>query len=238
MPWNEFLLPILAGYVFISLFNITKFRAQRHDSYRLLIESLIFGVGIFAVARLLAIWVHTSYKAAYWEEWLRQHNILYSFAGTGAIAVIIAYTLAKIGNLIISADKAKRLLIDEHANGLLRLFHKAAFEARMVSVTLSSRKVYIGYVVRTPSLTPEEQFVGILPVVSGYRDKDTLRMEITTNYGPVISSGATSAHDFEVTFALASIDSASLFDPAAYPLFDAPPSEKHPPPALLPGGTS
>jgi hypothetical protein len=89
----------------------------------------------------------------------------------------------------------------------------------MVSVTLSCKKVYIGYVLSTPNLSPQEQFVGILPVVSGYRDKDTQDLTITTNYGPAISSGVTPPEDFEVTIPLASIEIASLFDPRAYPLF-------------------
>jgi len=98
----------------------------------------------------------------------------------------------------------------------------------MVSITLTSKKVYIGYVLSIPNLSPEEQFVGLLPVVSGYRDKDTLRLVITTNYGPAIHAGVVPAHDFEVTLALASIESASLFDPNAFPLFDSDPARDHP----------
>jgi hypothetical protein len=227
VPWNEFLLPVLAGYIFINLFNLTKFRAQRQDGYRLLIESLFYGVAIFTIARILAIWIDRSYRIMALEQWLRDNGMMYPLAGTTFLAVLIALVLALLCNLVIRAERAKRILVKRHDNGFLRLFHRAAAEYRMVSVTLSNRKVYIGYVFRIPNLSPEEQFVGLLPVVSGYRDKDTLRLVLTTNYGPVLAGTSASKDDFEVTFALGSIESANLFDPIAYPLFDAAPTEAH-----------
>jgi hypothetical protein len=224
VPWNEFLLPVLAGYIFINLFNLTRFRAQRHDSYRLLIESLFWGVAFFALGRFGAFKLLQTHWGLSIEQWLRNAGVTYPFAGTALLSGGIALVVAGLGNLIIRSERAKRFLLNQHDNGFLRLFHKAATESRMVSITLASRKVYIGYVLRTPNLSPAEQFLGVLPVVSGYRDKDTLRLVITTNYGPAINAMG-NKNDFEVTFALSSIESANLFDPIAYPLFDTAPKD-------------
>lgn len=225
MPWNEFLLPILAGYIFINVFYLTKFRAQRHDGYRLLIESLMFGAFIFALARLGVIWIHKTSLGASIEALIQRDGLTYPLAGTAILAIATAVALAFIGNLVIGTGRAKRIILDKHDNGFLKLFHKAATGSRMVSVTLSCKKVYIGYVLSAPNLSPEEQFVGLLPIVSGYRDKDTLRLVTTTNYGPAISSGRVSVEDFEVTFSLASIEVASIFEPSAYPMFGEQPGE-------------
>lgn len=44
MPSNLLLLPFLAGYLFLHSFHFTKFRAQRLDGYRLLMESAAVGL--------------------------------------------------------------------------------------------------------------------------------------------------------------------------------------------------
>ena len=222
MPWNEFLLPILAGYILINSLFLTRFRAQRLDNYRLLIESMFAGVIVYSIARVLAVWIQSNRRIMEIAQWLNERGVAYPHAGTAILAAGVALFLALIVNLVIRKDRAKRILVARNDNGFLRLFHEAIAENRMVSVSLSSKKVYIGYVLRTPNLSPQEQFVGLLPVVSGYRDKDTLRLVPTTDYGPAISSGVTPANDFEITFALSSIESANLFDPKAYPLFDQP----------------
>lgn len=219
MPWNEFLLPLLAGYVFINLFYLTKFRAQRHESSRLLIESTLCGVVIFALARGLSLWASGSSLGLWFEAWMLHHGFTYPFAGTAVLAAVVALALSLLGNLIVGVDRAKAIIIRDHDNGFLRLFHRAATESLMVSVTLASKKVYIGYIVRTPNLSPEQQFVGLLPLLSGYRDKDTMRLVITTNYAKVLHSDLSAADDFELTFSLAVIETANLFDVKAYPLF-------------------
>jgi hypothetical protein len=184
VPWNEFLLPILAGYIFLNFCSLTRFRAQRHDGYRLLIESLFYGVLIFSSARVLGILMYKSYRVQAFESWRQQNGLVYPYSGTAVLAACLAAILALLANFVIGRDRAKKMLLARSDNGFLRLFNMAAVNYRMVSVTLSNRKVYIGYVLRAPNLRPEDQFVGLLPVVSGYRDKDTLRLIVTTNYAP------------------------------------------------------
>jgi hypothetical protein len=220
VPWNEFLLPILAGYIFINIWSLTRFRAQRHDGYRLLIESLFYGVLIFGVARILGIVMYKSYRVQAFEHWRQQNGLVYPYSGTALLAACLAGVVALLANWAIGRDRAKEILLARSDNGFLRLFNLAAVTYRMVSVTLSNRKVYIGYVLRAPNLRPEDQFVGLLPVVSGYRDKDTLRLVVTTNYAPAIQAQKIPASDFEITFALSAVDTANLFDPNLYPLFE------------------
>jgi hypothetical protein len=76
---------------------------------------------------------------------------------------------------------------EKQKNELLRLLNQVARRGQMVAVTLRNRKVYIGYVLTTPSLNPSDIFVRIYPVRSGHRDKTTLCFEMTTNYVPVQS---------------------------------------------------
>ena len=211
----------MAGYLFINIFHLTKFRAQHHDGYRLLLESTLIGVVIFVLARILGFWAEKIGWIANVHQFVRQEGITYQFSGTAVLSCGIAVLAAYLGNWVVGAERAKGIIVRLNDNGFLRLFHRALSESRMVSVTLSSKKVYIGYVLRTPNLTPKQQFVGILPVVSGYRDKDTLQLTVVTNYAQAISANPEAANDFEVTFCLDSIESANLFDPQAYPLFES-----------------
>jgi hypothetical protein len=219
VPWNEFLLPLLAGYVFIHTFYLTKFSAQRYDGYRLLMQSAVVGVILFVVARFAVLLFHQIPLGIKLQSWLHTEGVAYPLVGTGITALVLAGGVAMLGNLVIGTKRAKGIVVKYHENGFLRLFHKAVTETRVVSVTLESKKVYIGYVLRTPDLTPRQQFVGVLPLLSGYRDKDTLQLRITTNYARVIYAEGYVPEDFEVTFCLDDVASASLFDAKAYPLF-------------------
>lgn len=59
-----------------------------------------------------------------------------------------------------------------------------------VLVTLSSRKVYVGIVNGIQEPTESEapnQYISIFPIMSGYRDKDTLSITFTNSYPSEIS---------------------------------------------------
>jgi len=154
---------------------------------------------------------------------LARWGITYPMVGSGVLAASLAFIGALIGNWIIGTDRAKKIVLRRQDNGFLKLLHRAATEGRLVSMTLTCKKVYIGYVTNTPNLSPQEQFVGVLPVVSGYRHKDTQEFKIATIYGPAITTQTSSPPtDFEITIPLSSIEIACLFNPEAYPLFRGP----------------
>lgn len=150
MPWNEFLIPLLAGYVFVHLFHLTKFRAQRYDGYRLLIESTLFGAIFFAASRFAILGLGATPFGGRLELWIKRDGLNYPFIGTDVCTFTLAVVLAVGGNIVLGTERAKAIMIKEDDNGFLRLFHKAATESKVVSVTLASKKVYIGYITRTP----------------------------------------------------------------------------------------
>lgn len=88
-----------------------------------------------------------------------------------------------------------------------------------LSITLKSIKVYIGLVVRTPNMKPGQRHIGILPLVSGYRDPTTLRLVFTEDYKRVYRMKGVDPANFVVTIPLAEIQSANFFDPDIYPKF-------------------
>lgn len=93
-------------------------------------------------------------------------------------------------------------------------------------ITLSSGKIYVGWAVRAPNPTDHgQQYLRILPLLSGYRDQQTQVVNFMTDYLFVMNrmNNATtsdfdhlSPRDFEVVIPSSEISSAHFFDLVAY----------------------
>lgn len=60
-------------------------------------------------------------------------------------------------------------------------------EPQLLMITLGDNKVYVGFVSQLPPVSASElSYVRILPVWSGYRDKDDRRVYRTTNYDQAV----------------------------------------------------
>lgn len=107
---------------------------------------------------------------------------------------------------------------------------RAMEENMPVSITLGHGKVYIGYV--TGSIEPGEkrEMLRILPLASGYREGDAMKLKLTTWYVAVYQQFAndnTLSHLrpelFEIVLPLSEMKSINLFDVHAYQAFQKQP---------------
>ncbi|QQR75630.1 MAG: hypothetical protein IPJ17_08690 [Holophagales bacterium] len=95
---------------------------------------------------------------------------------------------------------------------LFRAAERAQEDEMMVLLTMKDRKVYVGWVVDSPTPDRNELDLAILPAFSGYRRADNLKVELNTTY-PVDEYGNTlDEEDFIVVLGLADIASARYFD--------------------------
>jgi hypothetical protein len=118
-----------------------------------------------------------------------------------------------------------QLLLKEH--DLERMLYTSSSEGTLVQINLKSRKVYIGLVFDgsiSPGIEPHEQFL-IFPVLSGYRDKDTLNMVLTNSYetfyeklsgDETLGGWKKFADKFHTLIWVSEISSMAYFDPTAY----------------------
>jgi hypothetical protein len=186
----------------------------------LLFETAIAAVPITIIARLgTYVVVKTGWGLSLAQTSAQLSGI--PFLGTGIMAITIGFIAPLLANLVTPTEAAKWIAIENSDNGWLRLLHFAVREEKPVALTLKNKKVYIGFVTRTPNLNPQEQYVSVLPLASGYRDAATLQLKLTADYASVYKTKKVKASDFAVTIPLSSIDTASFFNPAAYPLFAA-----------------
>lgn len=106
--------------------------------------------------------------------------------------------------------------IDHHGNALIRLLHTALKSNRMISITLDNRKWYVGYVAESLNLDPGEAYFRLLPVMSGYRDSDTLRTVPLIYYPEVYGKPGVDREEFKMTIPYRDIKGANLFDEQLY----------------------
>jgi len=101
------------------------------------------------------------------------------------------------------------------------LFHLSLDKEKCAMISMDDRKVYVGKIISLgePSETSGmDQDIAIIPLLSGYRDKDTLKVVFTTHYDEV---------DAQIILSLrqGSIISATVFDFDAYDVWNPKPGK-------------
>lgn len=218
MPWNLLLLPLLGGYVFCRECYYTRFKFKRFESYRLIFESALWGLLFLVVARFLVYWFRLL-PAPFLQSWASFVGSLapFPYLSTAFGAFLLGPVTAFVANRFCDEVSAKDLAVENSGDELLGLLIDAMDRDFAVLLTLSSRKVYVGYVWQSPSLDiPEMSFVVLLPVISGFRDSATLTVTFTTNYISLWQTGKVSPEDFLIVIPTGTITSASLFDRDVY----------------------
>lgn len=142
-------------------------------------------------------------------------------------ALVWGWILPRLLNIYYGPERASNIIIDTYAGELEKLMYRAMGEFLLVSITLKSRKVYVGWPVRALIPNPRRgdirPHIRLLPAISGYRREDTQELVFTTDYSPVyqrIEEEAVpgqnpeerlSADDLEMVIPVDEIVSANLF---------------------------
>jgi len=108
MPWNLLIIPLVAGYYFLTRSNYSKFRQQRLDQQRLIFDSVIYGMALLLLSFLITTGATLTFPKE--SHLLRKYLPLgIDYFGTSCLSLIIAYTLAQGGNRIIWKDRNSQL---------------------------------------------------------------------------------------------------------------------------------
>jgi hypothetical protein len=215
MPYNLLLLPLMGGFLFFYATHLLRFYAQRLDGYKLLFFVAAIGTCLATAARFLILLLARTRPGAVLGNWWSVFSP-FPYSATSALAFVLGPVLAAAVNLFVDRERAKDIEIASHGNPLIQLLHRAEKERLLISITLASRKWYVGWVMESPNLRPDEKYFRLLPFTSGYRDKDTLETYRTVFYEDALTTGATRANDFVLILPLDGVQSANLFDPDVY----------------------
>jgi hypothetical protein len=234
------ILPVLGGYYFTSNWNFTKYRCAREDGHRLYFRAALYGTFLFLIAHLLRVMLlnvsgwYVSFENSVVnliQPLLKKPDAANLASNPSVVVVTAVYALVlgllswiplnmffKVGPSLLRAVKD---------DDFERLIQSAVLRRMPLSVTMDNKKVYVGFVVTTSDPAHVRKTLGILPLVSGYRD-DVGRVNFTTFYSAIYKAmkrdsetelSHLSPDDFEVVLPIEKIQSANLFDFVAYEEF-------------------
>ncbi|MES2625263.1 MAG: hypothetical protein V4628_08285 [Pseudomonadota bacterium] len=171
-----------SGYFFCNWCNFLKYDVLRDTGQRVYLTAALCGI-IFYIATFLMYglqeWI--------WVDLLQLQPIieleisLESFIAELSVGFSVCCTL-----FLNRSSRIKEAALERvwEKNDIDALCSEAASELKPISVTLDNKKVYIGLIF--DSLEPgNDANLTLLPLYSGYRDKDTLEMNLTTKYQSV-----------------------------------------------------
>lgn len=158
-------------------------------------------------------------------DWWKNH-IFFDFLGTAVVAFIILVGAGILPNKWIDEEEKIKEIIREDNDGIELILLKALEEAKLVSITIKSGKVYVGFISHN-FFNPwsELRSIKIIPVQSGFRDSDDHHIEFTTYYEEVIEFTEKSheiemdIEEFQMGIPIHEIVSINIFDPRVYEKF-------------------
>lgn len=235
MPWNLLILPLVAGYYILTRSNRFKFIEQRLDRQRLIFDSIIIGIFVVSVAFILKKLISVAFPSG-----SRLLSALYEvlpfqvpYIGTTFASFIMAVAFAELGNRFIWTNRNKQIekAIIRIGNELELMLKTSVLESKLLQFTLSSGKVYVGWVKELP-IPKVTSHIRIIPVFSGYRTNEQT-LNFTTHYITVynayIEEGlAESIEDLDVDLIIPTdkVISVSFYDVEMYERFNPEKSEK------------
>lgn len=234
---------LVIGFLFTHNYPPARYRQQRSngwDSYfhvaqwGLLFSAfgllllLLFVLLLNFLCFLLSIpalspWL--DYQIPYLGTWLVHYEI-----HAVSVAWILALLLGGLAAYAVALHKKEQLENNDNehmeaycevakSDGLEELFYDAMVKGLMVLITLKSRKAYVGFVQKPRFMHSDTENVVIIPMISGYRDKDSLSFIARHSYidyyqkhDITATSEPLTIDDFRTVMPRAEIESVSLFD--------------------------
>lgn len=230
MPWNVLLFPLIGGYLFVNRCNLFRYRTRRCEGERLLLECAFYGTLCLIVSRILVVGSHSTVLwgwnlGRHLQSWA--HTFISNqdapYLGTGLLALALGIVGSAIVNRflgLLGDERIKRVLLHRYDDdALMFLFHEAMFEGYPLSITLTNRKVYIGWILEPPSESPHDRYFTLMLLLSGYRDEHSLDLIQTVNYADRIKLGGAGTEEplvFTILLKVDDVVSVNPFDQSIY----------------------
>jgi len=194
MPFNLLLFPIIGGYYVLIRSELFRYRQQRVEFQKLITNSILVGVVLVFIS-----WVFTRSITLLFPDFVKsvvaQYPMKVNYFGTAICSFLLAVGFTEFTNLFTDEDKQISKAIDKIGNEFERLLDHCYRNSEMIHFTLKTDKCYIGWLQSLP-IPSNENYVRIFPVYSGYRDPDSKKLVLTTQYLDVY---ATYVKDGDVT---------------------------------------
>lgn len=194
MPYNLFLLPIIVGYISLIYSLFFKYNSQRLSRSRILFESIALGVVIVSFGFIIRTIIELVFpKLIHWiVNFLKiipinKTEYFWTFIFSSLLALVFIFLSNKFIRKKFPNDIPIGWAVDKNGDEIEKLFKRSVEEALTIQVTLKNDKVYIGFSETIP-IPQKTNYLTLSPLMSGYRDKETKRLVITTDYFKVVET--------------------------------------------------
>lgn len=220
-----FLLPVLAGYWFLTRLYFTRSDVLRDSGYHLFFKSAIAGFALGLLAYLIIFVLKTcELGIGEWWEFLLPSSTDFSYHH-GVLSVLLGFAAPLVINPFYDRERAERRTANERGHLIELLIAESFDRSELVEISLRSGKSYIGFALDSRMTRRGESDVALLPMASGYRDEGSQKLKITNNYEDVIleysgsENSSVQIKDFRVVFPMSDIVSARIFLPKVWRRF-------------------
>lgn len=192
MPYNLFIIPVITGYFILTTSSFFKYNSQRLVRSRILFETLLIGLlticsgfGLRTIIQSLCPDI-----IAFFIEKLRQVPInkplyFWTFIFSSLLSVIFFFILECFILYFYSKNDAIVWAVNKNGDELEMIVKNSVLNGQTIQLTLKNDKVYIGFCEETP-IPQKTNYLSISPILSGYREKETKKLVITTDYFKVV----------------------------------------------------
>ena len=235
MNLSAYFVPVLGGYLFLVSTWITRYSTVRRSGYHLFFNSAFVGTLLLCLARLITI--AFEYSLSPFQAWWRS-VAGFPYSGTLAMTLLLAIATPLLinGSLLLFSNKARWAMRAAKKYGDLVnwLIEEALGTGSLLEITTKNGKSYVGFPQSSDPSSGDSSEVALMPVLSGYRQAETRKLEFTTDYWEAYFESAKqesslshlSPDEFLLVLPRREIISARRFDPEAYNFFNRIPGEE------------
>lgn len=184
----------IVGYLFLSRVYKYKSEINRDSGYHVLFKSVLYGTVIYVPVYIAIVTLYGNQDQSELVQSALPSNQNQSELVQLALKtspVLVCMVLIFIVNLFLNKERWEIESAMEHGDYLGILMRECVSRQKFIEVTLKDRKVYVGVPFDFPgystNASSKEQFITILPVKSGYREQNELRVVFTTDYDWIVS---------------------------------------------------
>ena len=214
------IVPAIAGYWLLDQTYLWRYQLRRESGYRLFFKSAIAGLVLVAIARLLCVTLECAFPDSldeafrYIEAWKRYAPFEYS--GTMMLTAALAVVTPPILNRFLDADRLAKSASLTNGDLVEWAIQDSLDHQTLVEISMKTGKSYIGLATRSGVSTSGPTDVALIPLASGYRDKETQVLKTTTYYTDTLSEYKGDRGDFQVVVPRSEIASVRKFMPGVW----------------------
>lgn len=193
MTYNILIIPIITGYYILNFSKLLKYSSQRFTRSRILFESVFIGIVIIAFGFFIRTLLTLIFPSVipFITKGLNHIPIqkplyLWTYVSSSIIAIIIFAIINVVINKYYHKNDPILWAVNKHGDELENLAKDSAEKGLTIQITLKSNKVYIGFCEQIP-IPQKTNYLTISPILSGYRESETKKLVITTNYFNVVN---------------------------------------------------